>query len=167
MIVIYGKVVISMVIMRLALSEDKERLEGFLRNNSLIDFLKVSPDDEFMLLIERGQILGVTKFKRLSEECSVIESIFIVPSERGIGLGDGLLRATLNYLLLQNTEVAILISDQRTDGFYSHEELNSLKMLGEYPSYLTEYLDKSRLENSYYCQLNSFFTRKCKGSKGV
>ena len=157
-----------MVIMRAAEAEDKDLLETFLSKNELLHLLVDGRSLDFLLLLERGQMLGCTKFTRLSEGYSAIEGIYVIQRERGMGLGDGLLRATLNYLLLQGFNKTILLSDKATKGFYLHEDLLLTNKSKDYFQ-LEElaYYPKDSLESSFYCDINEFFSRKCKSSKEV
>lgn len=157
-----------MVIMRAAEAEDKDLLEKFLSKNQLLHLSSDGRMLDFILLLEGGQMLGCTKFNRLSEGYSAIEGIYVIPSERGMGLGDGLLRATLNYLQLHGFEKAIMLSDKATEGFYAHEDLALTNQNKDY-SKLQELAcyTKDSLEASFYCDIDEFFSRKCKSSKGV
>jgi len=157
-----------MVIMRAAETEDKDLLETFLSKNQLLQLLGDGRNQDFILLLEGGQLLGCTRFKRLSEGYSAIEGIYVIPSERGMGLGDGLLRATLNYLQLQGFKNAILLSDKATEGFYLQEDLAYINQSKDYFKLVElAFYTIERLETSFYCDIDEFFSRKCKSSKGV
>ena len=158
----------SMVIMRIALADDMEKIQEFLMKHHLLTFFEAYSEKEFMLSEERGQILGISVLRKLSDNFAVVEGIYIIPSERGLGLGDGLLRSTLNYINLQGLDKAILLSDKIIEDFYIHEGLKPLSQLDEYPSTTPEgHFSREVMINSFYCDLNEFFSRRCKGSKGV
>lgn len=157
----------SMIIMRVAEIKDIELLQDFIAKNNVQSF-KSTPTVDCFLVIETKKILGFTQYKRLPSGYAVVETIYITPEERGMGLGDGLLRATLNYLMQQAVHHVILLSTAETDGFYQSEHLIPLIQTEAYDNLVNSgAYDKEMLENAYFCDINSFFNRKCKGSKGL
>lgn len=157
-----------MVVMRTALADDSERINEFLAKHHLLSFTEAYSEKEFMLAEEKGQIIGISVFRRLSGGFAAIEGIHIISSERGMGLGDGLLRATLNYLCIQALDKAILLADKSLADFYLHEGLIQLSQSdGHLTSIFEASYSEEVLRNCFYCSIGEFFSRKCKGSKGV
>ncbi len=156
-----------MIIMRAAEIKDVELLQNFYDKNKLHGFSSTRIADYFLLL-EAGVILGYSRFNRLSQSYASIEVIYVFGGERGMGLGDGLLRATLNYLLQQGLPYAVLLSDEGTNSFYQKEALIPLIQTEAYEAIINSgAYGKALLDNAYFCDINSFFSRKCKGSKGL
>lgn len=108
-------------------------------------------DSAFFMLIKDGNIpLGFSMVSVDSPHAAHISYLYIKRSDRGLGLGDGLLRASLNLLDLMGISQVLLEGHEALTGFLAHEGLKPI-LEGD--------------KTLYYCAPREFFSRKCKGSE--
>ena len=100
-----------------------------------------------ILAKEDESILGFCCVSMDGESLPVIDAIFVKEDERLKGIGDGLLRATIN--LFRNKGDSYMMARKREDtvDFLRHEGM----------------LDS---DDHLWCDINKFFNKKCKGSRG-
>jgi len=134
-------------------------------------FENLSPQQEndFCMVVKDGEkILGYSNGIIPHENLAVITNLYILTSERGLGFGDGLLRATFNSLELNGSKWVLIEGREGLKDFLVHEELCSLDQapISEELNHTLDTWKKELDKNKYfYCEPKEFFSRKCKGSK--
>lgn len=123
-----------------------------LKENSLSEQLFQSDDYEYYIVSDGDAICGLCGFKIKSKE-GFIEFIFIVPQDRQMKLGDGLLRGVLNYMEHKGVSKVHVKSDGRTNGFYVSEG---------FQVDFTDPRDSEKL--TFSVKLPDFFNKPCKGN---
>lgn len=126
-------------------------------------------ENDFCMVVKDGaNILGYSNGIIPHENLAVITNLYILPSERRLGFGDGLLRATFNSLELNGSKWVLIEGKEGLKDFLVHEELCSLDQapVSDELNHTLESWNKELVKNKYfYCEPNEFFSRKCKGSK--
>lgn len=126
--------------------------------------------DFYMIIMDGERLLGYAAVTLPCDEFAVINELYILPSQRGMGLGDGLLRATLNAIDLKGIHWILIEGHKELNSFLIHEELSPLNK-DEIPFKLISSLKKwdkdYGYKEYYYCQPREFFSKKCKGSKMI
>lgn len=128
-------------------------------------------ENDFCMVVKDGaNILGYSNGIIPHESLAVITDLYILPSERGLGFGDGLLRATFNSLELNGSKWVLIEGKDGLRDFLVHEDLCSLEQAPkseEFEHVLGVWQKNLDRRKYFYCEPKEFFSRKCKGSKKV
>ena len=117
-------------------------------------------ESEFIVAFVNSKSLGFAQIV-LDESIAEIRMLYVNPDARQQGMGDGILRTTLNYLEKQGYRwVMVRNNDNLKDffikkGFKSLDSSNILLELGSIPS-------NYQNSESYYCNIPDFFEKGCK-----
>ncbi|MGV8145012.1 MAG: GNAT family N-acetyltransferase [Alkaliphilus sp.] len=153
-----------MIEIKAALENQFLMIELFYEENQLNLKNEFITSANYVIVLEKKKILGVSKIAYENYKIPIIEMLFIIPKERKKGLGDGLLRATLNYLLKNGNELVLFKKYDDLNSFYLHENIEQFKksMHDKIVDNCKNSLSKLQLENYYYCKPEAFFKRGCK-----
>jgi N-acetylglutamate synthase-like GNAT family acetyltransferase len=138
-----------MIGIRAVLSQNLKSVEEFINNNCCQIVSLCS--QEVLVMVEEDEIIGASVMY-LNEGQAVLEALVISKTRRGEYLGDGLLRASLNYILKKGVNHCTYDKAEKREFF--------LRM-GFAPSKE----GKKGSSNPLVVDIESFFTKSCK-SKG-
>ncbi|MCD5410340.1 MAG: GNAT family N-acetyltransferase [Clostridiales bacterium] len=158
-----------MIEIKTALKRDFSMIEEFFKENQLNLKNEFNHSSNYVIVLEEKKILGISEILYKNCKTPIIEMLFVISRERNKGLGDGLLRATLNCLLTEGHELVLLKKDNELNSFYLHEnlkdfeelvkekEFNAVIMKEDNPS-----LKELNFEKYFYCKPEIFFIKGCK-----
>lgn len=121
-------------------------------------FTAPATPQESMVLIEDENILGYSAYRREADE-GAVTILFITPSMRKMGLGDGLLRALLNLMERSGIRRFFITADGAAKGFLVSEDLapaETVPVWAEVPAADTFWFEGT---------LPEFFQKPCKGGR--
>lgn len=107
-----------MILIRQALPDDKDTILKILDQSEFSNAYMASNRNIYMVVELDGCIVG-TGIMELYEDKALLKYVYILPNYRGHGLGDGLLRAMINFADRRGTEKIYLLNRERTDYFKS------------------------------------------------
>ncbi|PHS36570.1 MAG: hypothetical protein COA82_00970 [Alkaliphilus sp.] len=143
-------------------------IEIFFKENKLNLKNEFNHSANYVIVLEEKKIIGISEILYKDSKVPIIEMLFVISSKRSKGLGDGLLRATLNCLLKEGHELVLLKKNNKLNSFYLQEnlkhfeesvkekEFNAVIMKEDNPS-----LKELNLEKYFYCKPETFFRREC------
>lgn len=118
---------------------------------------------QYMLVTEGEEILGISQLE-LDKKVAKIAIIHISENVRGQGLGDGILRASLNYLDRLEYRWVLIKENNNLRGFLLKEGLTPLNEI-EKAHEIFQYLDDQDVRGYFLCEPGLFFKNGCKGCK--
>lgn len=135
---------------------------------SLFDFYQdiiseVSSKHEFIAAMDNNDFLGFSQIA-VGQEIAEIINIYVNESERGQGLGDGLLRTTLNYFEKNGYLWTIAGENKHLNEFLRKE---GFVLLGEamISEDIKDLMKHYNPLSTYYCNIPLFFNKGCKYNK--
>ncbi|GAB6087838.1 GNAT family N-acetyltransferase [Alkaliphilus crotonatoxidans] len=135
--------------MKRASSQEYSLIDLFCQEEGLAPQEKTTDSAFFMIIKDGNALLGFAIVEADPAERATIKYLYIKKSERGLGLGDGLLRATLNLLDLMGISEVFIEGHSTLTAFLAHEGLKP----------------RPEAQQLFYCDVKEFFSRKCKGSR--
>lgn len=105
-----------MILIRQALPDDKDTILKILDQSEFSNAYMASNRNIYMVVEFEGCIVG-TGTMELYEDKALLKHVYILPNYRGHGLGDGLLRAMINFADRRGTEKIYLLNRERTESF--------------------------------------------------
>ncbi len=144
-------------------------IEIFFKENQLNLKNEFNHSANYVIVLEEKKLIGISEILYKDSKAPIIEMLFVISNERNKGLGDGLLRATLNCLLKEGHELVLLKKDNELNSFYLYEnlkhfeesvkekEFNAVVMKKDNPSF-----QELNLKKYFYCKPETFFRRACK-----
>ncbi|SNR88489.1 Acetyltransferase (GNAT) domain-containing protein [Anaerovirgula multivorans] len=149
-----------MITVRKILRDEIEALVDFYQDNV---FYEEDSNQEFIVAFDNNQFLGFTQID-IGQHIAEIINIYVNENERGQGLGDGLLRATLNYLE-KNGYLWTLVQDNiQLNGFLRKEGFVLLREASISTAIMDAIKDYDS-NSTYYCNIPLFFKKGCKNNK--
>lgn len=141
-----------MIVARKAnLTLENKSIINLLRENGLDNEIR---DDSISYVLEdNGNIIGFSNF-RFVGDYAIINLLVIDRRRRGENLGDGLLRAVLNYCLRNGIEEAIYIGHNQ---YFLKKGFNEIGDFDEKLSLITE----GKSSNILICDIDNFFNKGC------
>lgn len=114
--------------------------------------------EETMVLIEDGNILGYGAYQRQNDE-AVVAVLYIDPAVRGMGYGDGVLRALLNLMDRSGIRRFFIAAEITARGFLAAEDLAPCT---EVPGWV-----EAPSSECFWFEgtLPEFFQKPCKGGR--
>jgi len=113
--------------------------------------VKYNLDIQTAYILKDGRdIRGVSIFSDKKEVAS-IDVLFIDENYRGISFGDGLLRATFNYLMSRGHEVVTILENININAFLKAEGLT--------------YIQKNNDIGYFQVLISDFFEKPCKSTR--
>jgi N-acetylglutamate synthase-like GNAT family acetyltransferase len=106
------------------------------------------------IIEDKGLIIGIASYKKKEKGTAIIDCLYVSSKERGLKLGDGLLRGLLNHMQHQNIKRVFVTSPPISQGFFIAEGLEIVPRHLEPSDNLTFVID-----------LPAFFERGCKSSR--
>ncbi|MCC5909867.1 MAG: GNAT family N-acetyltransferase [Clostridiaceae bacterium] len=116
---------------------------------------------EYIIVLDGESILGFCEIQFKSTYFSEIKSIYIKKEERNQGLGDGVLRASLNYILKNNYKYALIEGNAYINNFLMKEGILLLKDV-DMPSNIPKKFQNYDFHTYFFCDINLFFEKGCK-----
>ncbi|SDK48036.1 GNAT family N-acetyltransferase [Natronincola ferrireducens] len=153
-----------MVIIRRALEEDKIILANFYRDYWFWNNTKV--DHEYMIILDKKKLLGFSEIKNFNNFIAEIINIYVNEDVRNQGLGDGLLRASMNYIEKNGSEWVVIQQNEALENFLFKKGLQLLKDIKVPPS-IREYLKEYNNSTTLLCNIPLFFQKGCKNKKSM
>lgn len=139
-----------MIEIKKASPEEIQLIHSLCKEEKLTLPIELSNEAIFMLVKDGNVSLGFALIHLSTRESAIIKALYIKASERGLKLGDGLLRASLNLLNLMGVQRVYVEGNSALNNFLVHEGL--------------EAVEGKDLE-LYFCEPEVFFNRPCKGSR--
>lgn len=130
------------------------------------DFSNASYENTHAFVVfDGGKKVGLSLYSFIRPEMALMNLIYIVPALRGIKLGDGLLRSTLNSIEIHGGKTVIFEGVSEEHSFYLHEGMTSFcDITDEEMEKIAEaYTAMKGRFNAYCSSINSFFDKPCKG----
>ena len=145
-----------MITIRRLEDKDYDILEEYIQSNGLDKYISFKENFIYIAVIEDRSILGISQIEIASNETALIKFIFINEENRKEGLGDGLFRSTLHYLLRNGYEnVLIQACDEIEQFLYKRTQ-----GLSEFNGF-TELVPKSP-KKIYLCNIGILLQSKCR-----
>ncbi|AKL95407.1 hypothetical protein CACET_c19590 [Clostridium aceticum] len=150
-----------MITIRKALKEEILLLSDIYKD--VFIFEDAADSEEYIVALDGKIPFGFSKIKFYDGDLAEISAIYVSPQERGNRFGDGILRATLNYIEKQGYFWAVIQDTENKDlfEFLKKEGLQLLKQL-DTPQNIQEHLLKYNVENTFFCDIPLFFNQGCK-----
>lgn len=117
------------------------------------------------VVLDGGRTIGLCLYDFLKPDLALMRLIFISPSFRGLKLGDGLLRSTLNSIEIHGGNAVIFEGGSEELSFYLHEGMTSLIDVNdeEMARVKAAYSTQSARLYAFCSSIASFFDKPCKG----
>ncbi|ABR48791.1 GCN5-related N-acetyltransferase [Alkaliphilus metalliredigens QYMF] len=142
-------------------NKEKVLLSHFLQHHHNMDINQSIDHCRYMIVMDSEHILGYAAFE-IQSTILHINELFIMPIERGHGLGDGLLRSTLNLANQQGVEWALINHHQVYHAFYKHVGLQMLEAIEHIPEFVKSYHHTNDYHRDLLICIPKFFQKKCK-----
>lgn len=141
---------------------DIEQVNAILKTLNLTFDTFVDRVENLMVIDDNGSIQGFSSFISKNEDAT-LDLLIVEKSHRGMKLGDGLFKATLNLMEINGIKSVDVLSVQESNGFF--EKLD-LKAYGEKNVKVVLPYDESMIDKVYFTSLPDFFNTACHSKKG-
>mgnify|MGYP000865343184 CR=1 FL=1 len=156
-----------MITMRKASEEDISILFSVYGNSQDFKNLNLSNHNcEFVIVLNSNIPIGYSQINFENNNVAEILTIYINETERSQGLGDGLLRATLNYIESKGYIWAIIAANEKLQPFLLSEGLQPLNV-ASIPDNLIAHLENYDPNTSFFCHIPLFFSHGCKHEDSI
>ncbi|SES69124.1 Acetyltransferase (GNAT) domain-containing protein [Natronincola peptidivorans] len=124
-------------------------------------FKEAISSSEYIAALDENTPLGFAEITFYEKMLPVIKRMYVNKEERGQGLGDGILRATLNYVLSNGYSFTVIEGNDNLSNFYKKEGLLLMKDV-KAPKGYQGYFNQYDQNQTFFCNISSFFIKGCK-----
>ncbi|NLM04765.1 MAG: hypothetical protein GX214_07075 [Clostridiales bacterium] len=154
-----------MLIMKKASIQEKEILSSFYKNHILLNNIDFFNEEfKFFIALEDNFPKGFSQIKFIHDKLAEISLIYIDEKESIYDLGDGLLRATLNYIKSNNYNWTVIKGSKELENFLYEGGLKPL-IKSKIPNEISDYIREYNQNQDFFSDIQTFFSQGCKHSK--
>jgi len=105
-----------LITIRKATFEDKYKIQEVINNTDFAQFCPANLTEHTLVVELENTIVGCGNLD-IIEDLALIKFVYIIPKYRNQGLGDGLVRALINYADRRNVKKIYIICDDKSEYF--------------------------------------------------